>query len=219
MTGVPADAPPMSAAPAPLYLRLAGEIRGPFALAQLRALVDGGAATPDTASAADPAGPWAPLKTLPVAATLFPPPPAFRFKAAEFEIRNRDTSAPLDVQGFIAAANLPPPASAPAAAVPPPSAAPTPPNEVEQMVHAVAARTAAHTPPEQAAPFARRHRRSLRQVRNFLVVAVTGDAILAALALAYGRLDDGQSLQIWIGWGCLFTVAAAVLALLLETGR
>jgi hypothetical protein len=107
--------------PAALFVRIDDAVRGPFTPDQLRSLVEVGAITPETAAAADAAGPWAPLRELPAADGLFPKPVQFQFKARSFEPVNRAGETPVDHRALIAAANRPPaaaaagPASAPAA--------------------------------------------------------------------------------------------------------
>ncbi|HVU22597.1 MAG TPA: hypothetical protein VHE13_00630, partial [Opitutus sp.] len=116
------------------------------------------------------------------------------------------------------AANQPPPAAAleslrNLADTPP--AAPAGPNEVERLVRAVAHREAAvraAAPPPPPKPS-----RVLKRLRHFALYAGAGDALLAALALHYGRFDDGISLQIWMAWGLIFTFAVAILVFFFDS--
>jgi len=96
----------MSALP-PLYVRLQGEVRGPFGAERLAELAQAEVVTPATDAAPAADGPWAPLGGREDCAALFPARPAVRFRAKDFTPVNRPAGAPVDVADWFATARGP----------------------------------------------------------------------------------------------------------------
>ena len=93
--------------PDPLFLRLTGEIRGPFGRKRLRELAETGVITPATEAAEQRDGPWQSVGDLPGGAELFPERARLQFKAREFEHLNQSGTLPVDHRALIAAAQGP----------------------------------------------------------------------------------------------------------------
>ena len=90
-----------------LFLRLTGEIRGPFGRQRLRELAETGVITPATEAAEQRDGPWQSVGDLPGGAELFPERARLQFKAREFEHLNQSGTLPVDHRALIAAAQGP----------------------------------------------------------------------------------------------------------------
>ena len=197
--------------PTRLYLRFAGEARGPYQLEQLLELVAGGVVNPTTEAAASAAGPWVRLETLAVGQTLFPPRPELRFKATEFEAVNRGSSPPVDHRDLIAWANLPPPMGAAKALEPviPAAPKPEPVNEVLEIVREVARVDLQHAKP---LVFPSR-RKMTRRFKHYLLMAAFGNGLLVAFTLGYDGWSDEWSRLIIMGWTGLFNAGLAVIML------
>jgi hypothetical protein len=189
-----------------LFLRLSGEIRGPFRQAQLLELAEGGAITPATEAAATATGPWSPISAWPECTTLFPPRPTLQFKAAEFEAVNRQSIPPVDHRELIAWANLEPPAGA----VPASSSVvkPEPVNEVLEIVREVARVDALHAKP-MVFPTSRR---LSRRFVHYLILAAIGNGLLGCVVLFYWPIDE-LSAAIFAGWAALFNMGLAAIML------
>ncbi len=185
----------MAAAPPSLYLRLQGAVRGPFTVEQLGELSDGGVITPGTEAAADQAGPWTPLETLPQSAGLFRAPRQFKFKAREFETVNRQALPPVDHRELIAAANRPAP---PRGSTPPTP----PPNDVVQILQSVTRKQAAHEPPMEI------KRRSNRRRRDYLLLMVPVNIILITALVRSGVHNPAMFVSLIAAAGVLNAGAA-----------
>lgn len=200
----------MNSAPS-LFVRIGDEVRGPYGIEQLRQLAEVGVITPATQTAESAAGPWTKLEAMAERAVVFPPRVEIKFKAREFAVENRDAGPPLDHRDLIAAANLPPPATAGAAAARSVAAEAAiksgPANEVSEMVREVGRRDAEFAPP----PPPPKRRGLSRRVKFVAVLAVVGNAILAAIPMAYGAMHDGQSMMIVGSWAVLYNGAMAML--------
>ena len=90
--------------PDPLFLRLTGEIRGPFGRKRLRELAETGVITPATEAAEQRDGPWQSVGDLPGGAELFPERARLQFKAREFERLNQNATPPVNHRVLVAAA-------------------------------------------------------------------------------------------------------------------
>ncbi|HTX65677.1 MAG TPA: hypothetical protein VMD31_07880 [Opitutaceae bacterium] len=137
-------------APVITYVRLAGEVRGPFSFEQLRLLAESGVIAPATVAAARPDGPWVPLGVRPDAAAIFPARREFQFKEAEFERVNAEPEPRLEHREAIAAARR-----SPARDGSPPPAAP---NDVLEMVRETGRLSAQYEAPVDLTPPPNRRR-------------------------------------------------------------
>ena len=199
----------MEMAPQKIFVRIGGEIRGPFAPPQLRELAEVAVIMPATEAAETPAGPWTRLEVLPWSAPLFPRRAEMSFKPAAFEKTNRDSAPPVDHRELIALAyrppaNLPPPlpAAGPAGAGTPPK--PEPRNEVEEMVREVARREAELPPPVLEVK-----RRGKRRLVHYLVLLVAGNATLAAIPWYYGGPFDEFTTLVILSWFLFYNAGLA----------
>jgi hypothetical protein len=182
--------------PAFFYLRLQGKVLGPFALAQLRELAEGGAITPATEASADAGGPWSPLQTLPMRVLLFAERSPFQPK--EFE-RANVAGPPLDHRAVIAAASRPR-AAGPAAATPPRPATGSPAHDVFALLRLNLA-TEKGRGLHELAP--RPPKKSRRRRDYFVVLGCIGAAIYAVLlfeavlAVSLQVMAAGMPDQFW----------------------
>jgi hypothetical protein len=194
-----------------LFVQIGAEIRGPYDVEQLRQLAEVEVITPATEAAETATGPWTKLEMRTERAAVFPSRAQMKFKATEFAVKNRDSETPLDHRDMIAAANLPPPATAGAAAERFAAAEAdkksTASDEVGEMVREVARRHADFAPP----PPPPKRRRWSRRLKLVAVLAVVGNAVLAAIPVAYGAMHDGQSMMMVGGWAVLYNGAMAML--------
>ncbi|MSU24724.1 MAG: DUF4339 domain-containing protein [Opitutus sp.] len=188
-----------------LFVRVGEEIRGPYHLEQLRQLAEVEVLTPRTLASESAAGPWTPLSTMAENPTLFPPRPELNFKPTNFVSLN-EKSAPLpDAREVIAFAHSAPlPASAREIVVAKKSEAP---NEVLAMVREVEHQQAQFAPPPPPPP----KWRPSRRLQLCVVLAVAGNATLAAIAVGYGALHDELSMMILSAWAVLYNGGVAVL--------
>lgn len=188
------------------FIRLAGAVRGPLALEDLRDLGQAGVVTPETELAASASGPWARLATLPLEAEVFPPRRVLGFKAAEFENVNRASgAAPVDTKETIEHA-LRPAASLrgkevtvkPLGRRGAPDGEPL--NEVQVIVQEVGRKVAEHAGPVALPgaiiPFPR--------WRWFAVAAGIGSAGMLLIPLCYKSGYDAMTVTILSGWVVLF---------------
>jgi hypothetical protein len=93
----------------PLFVRLNGEVRGPFTPEQLGQLAEVGAITPETEASTTAGGPTVRLQEFPASAALFPGRLGSEAKA--FEMVNGPTGHPVELRELIAFANQMPPQS------------------------------------------------------------------------------------------------------------
>lgn len=196
------------------YVRVAGEVRGPIGLAQLRDMASVDVITSETEVAPRADGPWARLATLAICAEVFPARRVLGFKAAEFEELNRGTAPAMDPNEAIAQANRPPASFRGREIVVSPLGVrgtrdDEPPNEVQAMVLEVEQRVAANAPPvvlpRAPGPFPR--------WPWFVVPSVLGSAGILCIPLLYDRRYDEMSVSILIGWVVLFN--ALLIALMM----
>ena len=189
------------------FIRIAGEVRGPVGIEQLRDLGSVEVITPESLVAPSAAGPWTPIAALPICAEVFPPRRVIGFKAKEFEEINRGAAAAMNPEEAILQANQPPSSfRGREVLVTPPGRRGTrdgePPNEVQAMVLEVGRQIAAHAPPP--APPPRRPR--FPRWRWLVFPSVFGTAGIMAIPLLYDRQYDSSSLSILIGWTGLFNL-------------
>jgi hypothetical protein len=100
-------------APLPHFVRLNGEIRGPFTPEQLGQLAEVGAITPDTEASTTAGGPSVRLEEFPACAALFPwrERPGSKAGSKTFEMVNGPTGQPVELRELVAIANRPPPST------------------------------------------------------------------------------------------------------------
>ena len=91
--------------PATLFLRLGGEVRGPFGREQLRELARDGVVAPGTEAAESAAGPWTDIQQLAGWAEISPVRPQYQFKAKAFVAVNPRGEPLADHRDLIAAAH------------------------------------------------------------------------------------------------------------------
>jgi hypothetical protein len=184
------------------FVRVGGEVRGPYALAELAELAGRTVITPETEAAPSSDGPWSLMITLPERAAIFPARVALAAKA-NFTATS-DSPTAVHLTDVIASSATPGPLlrsrqdleaevyrAGPAA---------TPPNEVEEMVRGVQAREVEFAPPLPPPP----KRKMSRRLMLILALAVLGNAVLAAIPIAYGALGDEWSMLIFRGWFLIY---------------
>lgn len=188
-----------------LFVRIGEEVRGPYNLEQLRQLAEVAVIAPATMAAESATGPWTPLSTLAESPTLFPPRTELNFKPTAFVSVNQKSAPPPDAREVIAfARSTPLPASAREIVVAKKSDAP---NEVLAMVRDVEQRKAQFAPPPPPPPKWRPGRR----LQLCVVLALAGNATLAAIAVGYGAFHDELSMTILSGWAVIYNGAVAML--------
>lgn len=189
------------------FVRIAGEVRGPLGLEQLRDLGGVEVITPESVVAPSAAGPWTPIATLPICAEVFPARRVIGFKAKEFEEINRGTAPAMDPAEATAQANRSPASFRGREVLVTPQGLQgtrdgEPPNDVQVMVLEVGRKIAAHAPPAPPPP-----RRSLiPRWRWFVIPSFVGTAGIMAIPLLYDRQYDPSSVSILIGWTVLFNL-------------
>lgn len=191
------------------HVRIGGEVRGPFRLAQLIELAEGGAITPATEAALAADGPWSPVQAWPECAQIFPPRAARGFKATEFTSVNRDSAPPVDHRDVIAWANRPPPPGVKPAIPTPPK--PEPVSEVAEMVREVARIDALRAKPEVITP----RKNANRRLVHYFILAALGNGVLAGIMFHYDALSDEWSRMIIFGWAGLYNAALAAIMLVM----
>lgn len=192
--------------PSRYFVRLAGEVRGPFAVAQLAEMAEVGAVTPASEAAETREGPWIALEQVPEREIIFPARRVLEFKPTAFESLNTSEQPPVDLRETIAHANrlesVLEKRRAVSPAYRPPEPPPGPANEVESMVRDVAAREAQFAPPLPPPP----KRKLSRHAKFVLALGVVGNAVLIALPSIYQARGDQLSMAIFSGWMVLFNI-------------
>ncbi len=190
----------------PIYVCIAGEVRGPYSRAQLRDLAAVQVVTLETLTA-DAAGAWVPLGTLPWSAEVMPTKRDFGFRAAEFEELNRTDAKPIEVDHLTRVANAPPPEFRGREVIVAPLGRKGTldhegPNEVQQIVREVGQRIMANEPPLVLPP----PRSPFPRWRWFLTAAVVGTAGFAMLPRIYQHNWNYEPITFSIvaGWIVLY---------------
>jgi hypothetical protein len=195
------------------FVRVAGEVRGPYDVAQLAGLAEAGVVTPATESAVAMAGPWWPLAAHPAHETIFPPRTELGLKPVEPAMVTGDTALPrINLTDILEAAVMPgrvlrpshPPDLAAFEAAK--NAAPL--NDVQKMVRAVDEAEARFAPPFKLPP---RKPLFTRRAKTIVVLAVLGNALLFAIPVAYDALGDTWAMVVFRGWFVLLNGALAIL--------
>lgn len=199
------------------FVRIAGAVRGPVSVAQLREMAGIAVVAPDTDVAAHADGPWVKLATLAIALEVFPARRAVEFKPTQFEEINRAGPAAMDPAEAIEQALRPPKSFRGREVVVAPLGLRgkrdgEPLSDVQEMVLEVGRRVAAHAPPA-AMP---RPPPRFRHWPWFAAASVLGTTAILCVPLCYGRKYDAMSVSILGGWGVMFN---GLLALLLVTER
>lgn len=189
------------------YVRIAGEVRGPVGIEQLRDLGSVDVITPESVVAPSAAGPWTPIAQLPICAEVFPARRVLGFKPVEFEEINRDAAPAMNPEQAILQANRIPPSFRGREVLVTPQAlrgtpAGEPPNEVQAMVQEVGRKIAEFAPP--APPPPRRPR--FPRWRWYVIPSVVGTAGIMSIPLLYDRQYDPTSVSILLGWTALFNL-------------
>ena len=192
--------------PAPgLFVRIAGDVRGPYGVDQLRQLAEVEVITPATEAALSAAGPWARLETMIEVAAVFPPRAKLGFKPAEFAVDNRESAPEVNLRDLIASANGPSPPAVAAGmgariAAGDAEKKQKSPNEVAEFVRDVQRREAQFAPPlPPPKPW-----RPSRRLKFCVVLALAGNATLAAIPAIYGALHDEMSMTLLAAWAVLY---------------
>ena len=199
--------------PAPgLFVRIGGEVRGPYGREQLRQLAEVEVIAPATEAATVVAGPWAKLETMVERAAVFPPRVELGFKPTEFAVDNNDSTPSVNLRDLIAAADGPLPPAVAAEAKARIAAAEAlkqaaAPNEVAAMVRDVQQREAQFAPPlPPPKPW-----RPSRRLKFCAGLAIAGNAALAAIPLIYDARHDDMSLTILAGWAVIYNGGVTVM--------
>lgn len=189
------------------FVRIAGEVRGPAAIEQLRELGSIDVITPESLVAPSADGPWTPISQLPICPEVFPARRVLAFKPTDFEQINRGAAPGMNPEQAMLEANRMPASLrgrevlvTPQGLRGPPAGAP--PNEVQIMVEEVGRKIAAHAPP--APPPPRRPR--FPRWRWLVIPSVVGSAGIMAIPLLYDRQYDSASVSILFGWTVLFNL-------------
>lgn len=187
------------------FVKIAGVVRGPVGVAQLREMGCIDVITAETEIASGPDGPWVRLATLPICADVFPPRPAIMFKAAQFEAINRGTAPAMDPAEAIEQANRPPATLRDREVLVTPRSlrgtrSDEPPNEVQAMVLEVGRRVAANAPVVLLPPPPPRFPRW----PWFAALSVIGSTGIMCIPLLYDGKYDPMSISILGGWVVLF---------------
>jgi len=192
--------------PAPgLFVRIAGDVRGPYGVDQLRQLAEVEVIAPATEAAFSAAGPWARLETMVEVAVVFPPRAKLDFKPTEFAVENRDSAPEVNLRDLIASANGPSPPAVAAGmgsriAAADAAQKSVPPNEVAEIVRDVGRREAQFAPPlPPPKPW-----RPSRRLKFCVVLAIAGNATLAAILTIYGAWHDEMSMTMLAAWAVLY---------------
>src|SRR5207248_2734953 len=83
------------------FVRIAGAVRGPVDVDQLREMASIAVVTPETEIAPHADGPWVRLATLAICPDVFPARRAIEFRAAQFEVINENAAPTMDPQQVI----------------------------------------------------------------------------------------------------------------------
>ena len=187
------------------FVRIAGQVRGPVSVDQLREMGGIDIITPETEVAPRADGPWVQLATLAICPEVFPARRGIAFKTAKFEEINRGPAPAMNPAEAIEQA-LRPPASfrGREVLVTPQVLRGTrdgePPNEVQEMVLAVGRRVAAHAPVVVLPPAAPRFPRW----PWFAAVSLLGSTAIMCIPLLYDRKYDAMSTSILGCWSVMF---------------
>ncbi len=185
------------------FVRVGGEVRGPYDVERLRQLAEVEVITPASESAVSPAGPWGALGAVAEAAVIFPPRAAIGLAEAKFAV-TPDAAEPLDLRAIIAHSNnlerVLRPSHPPDLAAHHAAKAAAAPNEVEAMVRDVQAREAQFAPPPPPPP----KWKPSRRLMLIAGLAVFGNAMLAAILTFYDGWNHPQSLAITGGLAAIY---------------
>jgi hypothetical protein len=187
-------------------VRIAGGVRGPMGVEQMRDLASVDVVTPETEIATDAAGPWVRIATLPIFAEVFPERRALAFKSKQFEEINRDSTPAVDLEETIERSKRIPAAlrgrevivKQPGLGVRLESDQPS---EVLEMVRDVTRRVAANAPPPPPPPPVKSR---FRRWPWFAALSLVGTGGILCIPLFYDRQYDDWSVAILTGWIGLF---------------
>lgn len=184
-----------------VHIRWQGKPVGPFSLEQLRELAASNAITPATEVAAETAGPWARIETLPLNTTLF----SAAANRPNFHRANTNSSPPINLHDIIAAANRSAPTSSQPIAPSKPISAEHDVSALLQFNHEIEKKRGLFTLAPKVARKSRRgrdYRRLLFGVGALIFMILSFEAVLAvSLQTMAARMPD----QFWpILWQVLF---------------
>lgn len=187
------------------FVRIAGAVRGPVGIEQLREMGSIEVITPETEIAPQANGPWVRLATRAICSEVFPARRAIEFKTAQFEEINRDSTPAVDLDETIERAKrLPAAFRGREVVVPPHVVRPPrdgdPHNEVQEMVLDVGRRVAAHAPVVVLPPPPPRFPRW----PWFAALSVVGSMAIMSIPLLYDRRYDQMSVSILGMWTVMF---------------
>ena len=187
------------------FVRIAGAVRGPVGVEQLREMGSVEVITPETEIAPQVEGPWVRLATLAICPEVFPARRAIEFKTAQFEEINRDSTPAVDLEETIERAKRSPASfRGREVVVPPQVPRPArdgdPRNEVQPWVIEVGRRVAAHAPVVVLPPPPPRFPRW----PWFAALSVAGSTAIMSIPLLYDRRYDQMSVSILGMWTVMF---------------
>lgn len=206
--------------PSPSYfVRVGGEVRGPYNVGQLKELAEVGVISRTTDAAMERAGPWATLATHPEREEIFPARAGLGFKPTEFAVLNKPEVAvaphATEVQKGLASARggarVLRPSHPPELAEHLAEKAVAPPNEIELMVREVQALEAKFAPPP---PPPKKWRPSGR-LKLVGWLALLGNGVLVAIPVAYGAWGEFWTMIMFRGWFVIYNGALVVAYFLL----
>lgn len=188
-------------------VRIAGEVRGPMGVEQMRDLASVDVVTPETEIAVDPAGPWAKIATLPIFPDVFPERRGLAFKSRQFEEINRDSTPAVDLDQAIEQSQRMPASFRGREVVVKPQGlgvtlASDKPSDVLEMVLDVNRRVAANAPPPPPPPPVKSR---FRRWPWFAALSLIGSGGIFSIPLLYEGYDD-WSVTILLGWACLWNI-------------
>jgi hypothetical protein len=194
-------------------VRIAGEVRGPMGVEQMRDLASVDVITPETEIAPHAAGPWARIATLPVFSDVFPERRALGFKAKQFEEINHDSTPAVDFEKTIAQSRRMPASFRGKEVIVKPQGlgvklASDQPSEVLEMVLEVNRRVAAHAPPPPPPPPVPSR---FRRWPWFAALSFAGTTGIFCIPFLYERQFDDMSVAILFGWVGMFNAAVVFL--------
>jgi hypothetical protein len=191
--------------PRPYFVRIAGQVRGPIGVEQLREMGTIDVVTPETEIASSAEGPWVRLATLAICPEVFPARRAIAFKAAQFEAISLGAAPPMDPQQAIEQALHSPAALRGRELFVPPHLArrqldSDPLNDVQEMVLEVGRRVAANAP-EVVLPLPPSR---LPRWPWFAALSVVGSIAIMCIPFLYDRKYDVMSTSILGCWTVMF---------------
>jgi hypothetical protein len=194
-------------------VRIAGELRGPIGVEQLRDLASVDVITPETEVAPQAEGPWTRIAALPIFPEVFPARNAIAFKAKAFEEINRESTPAVDLDETIARSErMPASFRGREVVVKPQGLAPKlesdQPSEVLEMVREVSRRVAANAPPPPPPPPVPSR---FRRWPWFAALSVVGTTAIFCIPLLYERQYDDMSVAILFGWVGMFNAVVVFL--------